>query len=128
MTNQAIDDDIVAARVAPVYIQVFPERPDCILITVSEGTTFSMPPITGLNRADCSQRRRRTQMSDYGKLWEQVSTVRAELKRLMPTVNTNTLDDAIAAMKTISALVERWSALEKEMALCDPQTGRSNRP
>jgi hypothetical protein len=74
-------------------------------------------------------------MSKYGRLWQQASDIRDELKKLVSHASTDTLADAkrtcgdsvITARDTgdpsrahrISDLLERWEDLEKEMAACD---------
>lgn len=74
-------------------------------------------------------------MSNYGKLWQQVSNIRDELKRLVSHAITNTIVDAkrtcadsiITARDAgdhqlanhIAGLLERWEDLEKVMAECN---------
>lgn len=63
-------------------------------------------------------------MSEYGKLWSKVSEIRLELKRLVPTISTNKLAEARVTVRELNELVDYWDALEKEMALCDSETGK----
>jgi hypothetical protein len=74
-------------------------------------------------------------MSEYGRLWQQVWEIRAELKKLVSHAETGTLADAqrtcadailtardagderLAAR--IAGLLESWADLEKRMAGCD---------
>lgn len=74
-------------------------------------------------------------MSNYGRLWQQVSDIRDELKQLVSHGVTNTIADAkrtyadsiITARdggdhqraNRISSLLERWADLEKVMAECN---------
>ncbi len=65
-------------------------------------------------------------MSNYGKLWERASDVRAELKTLMPDLPTNRLTDAAAYLKgrvditqRIGQLMVSWARLERQMESCD---------
>ncbi len=58
-------------------------------------------------------------MSEYGKLWEQARMVREEIKRLVPTANTNDIQSAkesLASFKCLlDILVDRWETIESEM-------------
>jgi len=74
-------------------------------------------------------------MSEYGRLWQQASDIRNELKKLISHATTNTLADAkrtcadsiITARDAgdhwranrISDLLETWADLERRMARCD---------
>jgi hypothetical protein len=74
-------------------------------------------------------------MSEYGRLWQQASDIRDELKKLVSHVTTDTLADArrtcansiITARDSgnhgraqrISDLLEAWADLERRMARCD---------
>ena len=74
-------------------------------------------------------------MSRYGRLWQQASDIRDELKKLISHCSTNTLEEArrtcadsmITAWDAgdhhrwmrISDLLERWADLERRMADCD---------
>ncbi len=74
-------------------------------------------------------------MSEYGRLWQQASDIRDELKKLVSHATTNTLTDAkrtcadsiITARDAgdpcranrISDLLETWTDLEQRMAACD---------
>lgn len=66
-------------------------------------------------------------MSDYGKLFQEVSDVRQNLKRLIPGASVNMLGEAIreaaAQNRLIQQELSRWADLEREMAQCDDITG-----
>lgn len=58
-------------------------------------------------------------MSEYSKKWEQVKIIRDEIKRLVPTAETNTLKNAstsVESFKTLlDILLDQWKLLEEEM-------------
>lgn len=74
-------------------------------------------------------------MSKYGRLWQQASDIRDELKKLVSHAITNTLADAkrtcadsiITARdagdderaRHIESLLSSWADLERRMAACD---------
>ena len=64
-------------------------------------------------------------MSEYGRLWEEVSTIRRAIREAVPGANTDTLAQAEASVaalgKTneVGVLLRRWARLEQKMALCD---------
>ena len=73
-------------------------------------------------------------MSDYGKLWAEVSEIRQALKVLVPAISTNSLTEARPAAEVnvrelrtqadrVERLMRRWESLEAAMARCDGETG-----
>ena len=69
-------------------------------------------------------------MSDYGKLWAEVSEVREAIKALVPEADTSTwataneaslvsVRDLRSQAERVERLMRRWASLEAEMARCD---------
>jgi len=58
-------------------------------------------------------------MSDYGKKWEDVRLIREEIKRLVPTANTESFEQAAVSLESFKSLLDtlmtRWATLEDEM-------------
>jgi hypothetical protein len=51
-------------------------------------------------------------VSEYGKIWMQIAEIRNELKRLVPTMNTERVELAMADGAKIKHLLLRWEELE----------------
>lgn len=65
-------------------------------------------------------------MSNYGKLWDQAAGVRADLKKLVPDLPTNKIEEAAAYLKgrvdmplRVGQLMVQWARLERQMEMCD---------
>jgi hypothetical protein len=54
----------------------------------------------------------RSAMSEYGKIWMQIAEIRNELKRLVPAMNTERVELAMADGAKIKHLLLRWEELE----------------
>ena len=58
-------------------------------------------------------------MSKYGQKWEQVRLIREEIKRLVPTANTDSFHQANNSLESFKSLLDvlmmRWETLEAEM-------------
>lgn len=58
-------------------------------------------------------------MSEYGKLWERVSNIRVELKRLVPGSKMDSLEAARQErkehVKRVDQAIATWEAIEREM-------------
>jgi hypothetical protein len=57
-------------------------------------------------------------MSEYGRLWAEVESVRAILRARMPTISTNTYDEAVRFHNENAAMLQRWAKLEEQMRKC----------
>jgi hypothetical protein len=64
-------------------------------------------------------------MSEYGRLWEEVSNIRREIRDLVPGATTNTLAEARASVEAmgkaaeVGHLLEEWQRYEWKMARID---------
>jgi hypothetical protein len=58
-------------------------------------------------------------MSEYGKKWEDIRLIREEIKRLVPTANTDSFHSASNSLESFKALLDvlmmRWEVLEAEI-------------
>lgn len=58
-------------------------------------------------------------MSEYGKLWQQVSNIRVELKKLIPDAKMDSLETAKKERDThvgrIDFMLASWADIEREM-------------
>lgn len=58
-------------------------------------------------------------MSKYGQKWEQIHLIREEIKRLVPTANTDSFHQASNSLESFKSLLDilmmRWETLEAEM-------------
>lgn len=64
-------------------------------------------------------------MSEYGRLWEEVSKIRRQIREVLPAANTNTLAQATAAVEAagkrdeLGFLLSEWAYFERKMARAD---------
>ena len=58
-------------------------------------------------------------MSKYGRQWEDIRLIREEIKRLVPTANVNSFNEASDSLESFKSLLDimmmRWETLESEM-------------
>jgi len=58
-------------------------------------------------------------MSEYGKKWEDIRLIREEIKRLVPTANVNSFNEASDSLESFKSLLDilmmRWEVLEAEI-------------
>ncbi len=58
-------------------------------------------------------------MSEYGRLWQQVSDIRRTLRRMFPEADTSTLAKAQESVARADRLLTEWADLERRMARTD---------
>ncbi len=64
-------------------------------------------------------------MSEYGRLWQEVSDIRSRIRAALPSANTDTLEKATASIEAagktreLRHLLSEWASYERKMAETD---------